>query len=466
MNHIRPSVKISPMTDLDRARAALRDGAPRLDLLTDPELTLGYGEDATGGPAGTPLAVARPREVDEVATLLATCTKEAIKVVPQGGRTGLVGATVPREEEVALSLTRLDRLGEPDLDTLHVEVGAGATLAAVRQHVAAFGLELPIDFAARSACTIGGMVSTNAGGGMAFKYGSMGRQVAGLEFVLADGRVARRMSQVPKDSAGSDLTSILVGAEGTLAVVSAARLRLVPAPPFRLAALLAVDDLDEAIGVVRALRSIPTLEALDFLDRATFELVRDHAGLPNPMAAAPRVLLVAQLAGSADMTADLAAAIEGLGREPEIVIADDTRGREELWAYRELANEALRARGVVRKFDVGVPLRSLPRFLERLRAALGDAHPEAELFVYGHLGDGNLHLNLTGADPTSPALDELVLRRVVGHGGTISAEHGIGVAKRRWLALARSPVEIEILRSLKRAFDPASILSPGRLLPD
>ncbi len=451
--------------DRDDALTRLRDAAPRLDLLTSPELTTGYGEDATGVVQGAvPMAVARPLDVAEVADLLRACSREKIKVVPQGGRTGLVRAAVPKEDEVILSLLHLDRLGEPDLDALHVDVGAGATLEAVRGHVAKFGLELPIDFAARSACTIGGMVATNAGGAMAFRYGTMVRRVAGLEFVVPDGRVVRRMPDLPKESAGTDLAGILVGAEGTLAVVTAARLRLIPTPVRRLVALFAVDGLESAIGVVRAIRSLPTLEAVDFVDHQTLDLVIGHRGLRRPTSGSHRAHLVAQFAGDGDLATGLAEAIGTFDREPDVVIADDTSGRAELWAYRELANEAIRTMGAVRKFDVGIPLAAMDAFLTELRTALASSYPEVELFVYGHLGDGNLHVNLVG--PGSSSMDDLVIRLAVRYGGSISAEHGIGLAKRRWLHLVRSPAEIEFLRGLKRTFDPGSILSPGRLLPD
>jgi FAD/FMN-containing dehydrogenase len=452
------------------ASAALVDELSELlptdALVTDPDVRAGYETDVTGRFSGSSLAVARPRSSEQVAGIVDACVRRGVPLVAQGGNTGLVGGGVPYDGELVLSLCALDYLGEVDLDALQVEVGAGATLEAVRTHAAAAGLELPIDFPARASATIGGMVATSAGGALALRHGSMRTRVVGLEAVLAGGGLVRRMTGLLKDNAGYDLTNLLVGSDGTLGVVTAARLRLEPALPFRLAALLGVRDLGQGLTLLRALRAVPGLEAVDVFDAAGMELVRAHKRLRSPLSAEYDWYVIAQCAARDDVTEELAAAVDALPDAPEVVAASDTSGRGELWEYREALNESIRATGVAHKLDVGLPIAALPAFDRELRARLAADHPDWKLYVYGHLGDGNLHVNVVGPAPDDPAVDDLVLRSVAKLGGTISAEHGIGRAKRAWLHLCRSEADIAAMRAIKDALDPAGVMAPGRVLPD
>jgi FAD/FMN-containing dehydrogenase len=446
--------------------ALLDDLGAVVPFVVDPDIRAGYETDITGRFSGTALAVVRPRTAGEVSEIVAACVRSGVPLVAQGGNTGLVGGGVPRDGELVVSLGALDHVGEVDVDACQVEAGAGATLEVVRAHAAAVGLELPIDFPARSSATIGGMVATNAGGALALRHGSMRARVVGLEAVLADAGLVRRMTGLVKDNAGYDLTQLLVGSEGTLGIVTAARLRLEPALPFRLAALFGVRDLERGLALLRALRAVPGLEAVDVFDAAGMELVRAHKRLRAPLGADHAWYVIAQCAARDDMTEALAAAVDALPGAPEVVAATDTTGRAELWEYREALNESIRATGVPHKLDVGLPISALPTVDRDLRTLLAGHHPDWQVYVYGHLGDGNLHVNVVGPAPDDERVDDVVLRLVGKLGGTISAEHGIGRAKRAWLHLCRSEADIAAMRAIKDALDPAGVMAPGRVLPD
>ena len=447
---------------LEELRAQLPDGI----LSTDPDLLAGHQVDLTGRFAGTAVALARPRDRDQVTAIVAACAAHGLPLVPQGGSTGMVGGGVPRDGELVLSLTRLDSLGEVDLASGQIVAGAGVTLERVQEAGSRAGFEFPIDFAARASATVGGAIATDAGGALALAHGTMRRRVVGLEAVLADGSVVERMNGLLKDNAGYDLPALLIGSEGTLGIVTAARLQLEPAKPLRVAALFGVESLAAGLELLAALRRVPGLEAADFFDSACTRLVEEQRQIANPLGAATHGLYVlAQWAGDSDPLDRVAAAVAGLSPEPPVAVADGAAERERLWAGRELINESIRDRGVPHKLDVAVPLAALPEFDRRARELVA-AVAGAELYLYGHLGDGNVHVNLLGPDPEDESLDEAILRLAAELGGTISAEHGVGFAKARFLSLCRSDEEIAAMRRLKFALDPHGILAPGRVLPE
>jgi FAD/FMN-containing dehydrogenase len=283
--------------------------------------------------------------------------------------------------------------------------------------------------------------------------------------VLADGRVFRRLAGLLKDTAGYNLPQLLIGSEGTLGVVTAARLRLVPAQPRVVAALLAVADTADAVEVMCALRAkAPSLNAVEVFYAEGMRLVCEHRKLTSPFATEHPVYVLAECAGSEDPLEELAAAIED-APILDVAVAEDTGRRRALWAFRELHNEAVAAAGIPHKLDVTVPLASLAEFETRVRDVVETSAPGSRTIVWGHLGDGNLHVNVLGPDPADEGCDEAVLRLVAEYGGSISAEHGVGVSKRRWLSLTRAPAEIEAMIALKRALDPHGILNPGAVLP-
>ena len=441
----------------------LRRRLPDRILTSDPDLLAGHQVDLTGRFGGTAVALARPRDRDQVAAIVATCAAHGLPLIPQGGNTGMAGGGVPRDGELVLSLSRLDALGEVDPAAGQIVAGAGVSLERVQGAAQAAGFEFPLDFAARASATVGGAIATDAGGALALAHGTMRRRVVGLEAVLGDGSVVDRMGGLLKDNAGYDLPALLIGSEGTLGVVTAARLALEPAKPVRVAALFGVGSLGAGLELLAALRRVPGLEAADFLDSACMRLVEEQRGIANPLGAEHPFYVLAQWAGDRDPLDRVAAAVADLSPEPPVAVADGAADRERLWAGRELINESIRDRGVPHKLDVAVPLAALPEFDRRTRELVA-AVAGAELYLYGHLGDGNVHVNLLGPGLEDETVDEAVLRLAADLGGTISAEHGVGVAKARFLPLCRSAEEIAAMRRLKSALDPAGILAPGRIL--
>jgi FAD/FMN-containing dehydrogenase len=444
--------------------AELAGRLPEGTLSTDPDLLAGHEVDLTGRFGGRAAALARPRDRDQVAAIVTACAAHGLPLVPQGGNTGMVGGGVPRDGELVLDLTRFDSLGEVDSASGQIAAGAGVTLERVQEAARRSGFEFPLDFPARASATVGGAIATDAGGALVLAHGTMRRRVVGLEAVLADGSVVDRMGGLLKDNAGYDLPTLLIGSEGTLGVVTAARLQLEPAKARRVAALFGVGSMQEGLELLAAIRHAPGLEAADFLDSACMELVVEQRRIANPLGEEHPLYVLAQWAGERDPLEAVAAAVAGLSPEPPVAVADGAADRERLWAARELINESIRERGVPHKLDVAVPLAALPE-LDRRTRELVTATAGAAPYLYGHLGDGNVHVNLLGPDPEDESLDEAILRLVAELGGTISAEHGVGVAKARFLSLCRSDGEIEAMRRLKAALDPQGILAPGRILP-
>jgi FAD/FMN-containing dehydrogenase len=438
---------------------------PASAIVEDRSLLASYEQDATGRYGGGALAAVHPRDAAETIAVVEACVRHEVPFVAQGGNTGLVGGGVPRDGELVISLRRLDRIGSVDLDARQIEVGAGAILDHVHAAARAAGLEFPVDHGARSAATIGGMVATNAGGPLALRYGSMRAQVAGLEACIPGAGLVRRMGGLLKDNAGYDLGSLLIGSEGTLGVITAARLTLSSGMPFRIVALCGVGSFDAAMELLRAVRPVTGLEAVDYFDAASMELVCAHRGWPPPLGGRHAAYLVVQCAAATDVTPELAEALEVMPIEPEVAAADHTAGRARLWRHREAINEALRAAGVPHKLDVGVPIGATPEFVATLRRRVAEADRGWRLYLYGHLGDGNVHVNVLGPPPGDDTVDEVVLACSAEFGGTISAEHGIGLAKRDWLHLCRTEADIAAMMAVKQALDPAGVAAPGRVLP-
>ena len=444
----------------------LEDAVGPSHVLLDPELTAGYAVDWTGRFRGAAAAVVRPGTAEEVAAVVRACGRTGTAVVPQGGNTGLVGGGVPLHGEVVLSLSRLDQLGEVDAAAAQVTAGAGVTLARLQSHAGAAGLAFGVDLAPRDSCTVGGMIATNAGGIHVVRYGTMRAQVAGIEAVLGDGSVVSHLAGLAKDNTGYDLAGLLTGSEGTLAVVTAARLRLVPRLEHRVTAGLGLAGVAEAVAAVAQLRArLDGLEAVELMLASGVRLVADQLGLRPPDALEAPVALIVEVAGHDDPVEDLAAVVAELDLVTEPVVAVTPDQRRRLWEVRESFAEAINRLGPPVKLDVSVPPARIAAFV----AALGDVVPAGlGVVVFGHLGDGNLHVNVTGVAPGDDTLattvERSVLEAVVVEGGSISAEHGIGTAKAAYLHLCRSPAEIAAFRAVKSALDPSGILNPHVLL--
>jgi FAD/FMN-containing dehydrogenase len=448
----------------DPLAAALRSIVGEAHVIEDPSVVASYESDWTGRFRGSARVVVRPGSTAEVADVVRACGEAGIAICVQGGNTGLVGGSVPVDGAVLMSVKRLSEIEPVDVASGQVTVGAGCTLAALQQVVRAAGLDVGVDFAARESCTIGGMVSTNAGGERVLRYGTMRAQLVGVEAVLADGSVVSRLAGLPKDNTGYDVGSLLAGAEGTLGVITRLRLRLVPLLAARAVALVAVAGTAAAVELVAAMRSVPSLEAAELFYAEGLDLVREHTGLPAPFAEAYPAYVVLECAGRDDPTDELLAALE-LAADVvlDATVASDARGRHALWAYRESHTESINAAGVPVKLDVAVPLARFAESTAALPATIAGVAPQARVILFGHVNEGNLHVNVLDALDQDEEVTDAVLRLVASYGGSISAEHGVGRAKRGWLELSRSAEEIAMMRAIKHAVDPRGLLNPGVL---
>ncbi len=438
-------------------------------LIADADAMMPFTRDWTGTFGGPALVVVLPADVDQVAAVVVACADAGVAVLPQGGNTGLVGGGVPdaaaaasldRAPPVIISTRRLQGLSPVDSMTGHVCAGAGVTLEVLQEHVAAAGWLYGVDLAARASATVGGTIATNAGGIRVCTYGMTRAQVISVEAVLANGSIVRRPTDLPKDNAGYDLAGLFVGSEGTLGVITAATLRLHRPPASSVVSLIAVPDYATAIALMR--RAVPPGEALlaaEIMDRAGMRTVCESASLPWPTAHEAPLLLLLEATGS----------LLELPSACDAVVAVDRRDARRLWHYRELQPEAVlagRSRGqAIQKLDVGVPLPVLSDFAAALAAQL-DASADVDRWsVFGHLADGNLHVQLAGNAGGMRAVATAVLELVAAFNGSISAEHGIGRAKVPYLHLSRSAAELAAMRAIKRALDPTGMFAPGVIFP-
>ncbi len=444
-------------------RQALADVVGPQHVLSDPDLTAPYERDYTGRYGGRARLVVRPSDTPEVAGVMAACARHRAAVVPQGGNTGLVGASVPRGGEVVITLARMTVIGDVDTAVGQVTAGAGATLAALQAAARGAGQDATLDFGARDSCTVGGVVACDAGGARALRHGTARAHVAGLEAVLADGSILSRLAGLTKDNAGYDLPALLVGSEGTLGIITRVRWKLAPLLHSRVAALVPLDRAGQAVDLLASLRThAPSLESCDFFLDDGLQLVLEHQRRESPLRSRARFYVLAECAAQSDPTEELAAALAVVGLD-DAVVADDTASREGLWALREGLTDAINAAGIPHKLDVGVPLHQLDQFLDQVPAAVTTAGGERAI-LFGHLGDGNVHVNVLGAEPDDERVDDAILELALSCGGTISAEHGVGVAKARWLERARGAEDVAAMRSIKRALDPDQLLNPGAVL--
>ena len=435
-------------------------------VVTDPDATAPATTDWTGRFVGSTPALVRPGSADEAAAVLDVCRRHGVALVPQGGNTGLVGGGVPLAGEVVVSLVRLASVEPVDPLSGQLTAGAGAPLAAVQQGARAAGFRYAVDLAARDTATIGGTVATNAGGLHLVRFGGTREQVVGVEAVLGTGDRIEWMAGLVKDNTGYHLPSLLCGSEGTLGIVTAVRLRVIERRDERVAALLAFATVDEAVTASAGLlRRAPSVEAAElFLDDG-LRLVCDAFGLAPPFERSWSAYVLVDAAGVTDPTGELSDAIASLDGVGDVAVATDSVRHEALWRYREEHTAAINTVGAPHKLDVTVPHAALASFIDDIPARVAAVTPEARTWLFGHVGDGNIHVNITGVAPDDDRPDEVVLQVVAELGGSISAEHGIGVAKRRWLHLTRSPGEIAAMRAIKGALDPAGVCNPNALLP-
>ncbi len=456
--------------------AALRDIVGDAHVITDPDVAAPYSQDWTRRWSGKPIAVVRPGSTEEVAAVMAAPSAAGVPVVPQGGNTGLVGGGVPQDGELVLSLRRLTRIEPVDELSRTVIAGAGATLAQVQAAARAHGLEAGVDFAARDSATVGGIVATNAGGERVLRNGVTRSQLRGLEVVLASGGVVRRMNGLPKDNTGYDLVQLMAGSEGTLGVITAVQLQLFAPASAAATALVALGSVSDALRVLAAVRQkFAGLDAAEYFHDDGLQLVLRHTGATAPFARPHPIYLLVEVAAEdqrgsrgADPVDQLAEELGELPMVRDAVLAGTPSDRRRLWELRESHTEAISAAGVPVKLDVALPLDQLAGFEQQLAGVIRPVAPGAIPILFGHINEGNVHVNLLSATDhdADGEVTGAVLRLVASLGGSISAEHGIGMAKRRWMPLTRSAADLATMRAIKAALDPAGLLSPGRLLPE
>ncbi|HEX2561701.1 FAD-binding oxidoreductase [Phenylobacterium sp.] len=420
---------------------------------------------------GQPIAVARPRSTEEVAAVLRACHAAGVPVTPWGGRTGLVDGAFATGA-VALLTDRMNRIEEIDRQGSTMTVQAGCILQTACEAAEAQGLFLPLDLGARGSATIGGVVSTNAGGNRVLRYGMTRDMVLGLEGVLADGTVVSALNPLIKNNTGFDLKQLFIGSEGCLGVVTRAVLRLRPQPTSQDAAFLAVESFENLPKLLRLFeRELSgTLSAFEVMWREFYELVTTEPAKGRPVLphGAPFYVLVETLgadqAGDSErMERALETALEA-GLVADAVVAKSKAERDRIWALRDDVAQVAR-NGPVFTFDVSLKISDMEAYLAELKSALLARWPAASTVVFGHLGDGNLHIIVGVGDRAARRpVEDLVYGHLQKIGGSISAEHGIGLQKRDYLACSRSPEEIALMARLKAMFDPKNILNPGKVL--
>jgi len=462
--------------------ARLREAVGPAHVLTVPDEMSPYLVDWRGRYRGRARCVVRPSATDEVAAVVKLCAESGAPIVPQGGNTGMCGGATPDTEgnEIVVSLGRMARVRAIDPANATITVEAGVPLATVQEAAAKAGMYFPLSLASEGSCTIGGNLSTNAGGTAVLRFGNARELTLGIEVVLADGRIWDGLRGLRKDNTGYDLKQLFIGGEGTLGIVTAAVLKLFAWPHSRVTAFVALRDVERAIDCLKSLR-----QALG--DRLTgFELMSDiavgfsrrhHPTLPDPLPGHRWYALVqaddpaqeSALTGQVERA--LTAAVES-GTALDATIAQSSEQAMKLWALRENISEGQRREGPNLKHDISLPVSVIPDFLARAEAGLTGAFPGVRFVIFGHLGDGNLHYNLSAPEGVAPerfleqtdAAAHIVYDLVDAAGGSISAEHGIGQLKRDELKRHKAELELELMRRIKAAFDPAGILNPGKVL--
>ena len=432
---------------------------------------------------GRARAVVRPGSTAEVAAVVAACAEAGTALVPQGGNTGLVGASVPDASgtQLLLSLQRMNQVRGLDRANLTLTVEAGCILHAVQQAAREAGLLFPLSLAAEGSCTIGGNLGTNAGGTQVVRYGNTRELCLGLEVVTAQGEVWDGLSGLRKDNTGYDLRDLFVGSEGTLGIITAATLKLHPLPAARTTALATLETLEQAVALLGLAqqRLGAALTGFEVMNRFSLELVRRHfPQLPQPLpGAAWTVLLEQSTSDGADDAAqrfeDLLAAAFERGLIADAAVASSLEQAKAMWHLRESIPLAQSLEGLNIKHDISVPISRIPAFVRATDDALERAIPGVRLVDFGHLGDGNLHYNVQAPEDVpadrflaerEDAVNRIVYDAVMAHGGSISAEHGIGALKREELAQRKSPVALKLMRAIKQALDPHGRMNPGRVV--
>ena len=476
MNVATPIASPTSRATLDALAALLPEGT----VLTDPADLDRYSRDWSGDHHGTPLAVARPANVQEVSTILQHCSRHRIPLVPQGGLTGLVGGAVPQDRiELVLSLERMRAVRLVSAADFTMIVEAGCVLEDAKRAAEAEDCILPITFGAQGSCRIGGNVSTNAGGFNVLHYGMTRDLVLGLEVVLADGRIWNGLKRLRKDNRGYDLKQLFIGSEGTLGVITAVSLKLFPKPEQVETALVGLRSVDDAMALYAHMRrkTSDLVTAFELLLRDCLDVsFRDDPTLSDPLGERfPVYALIELSAGSGfDLRSVLENALvgaEGLVMDAALAASEAQAAR--LWRLRETMVETQGQGEPYLRTDISLPISEIPAFLAEVLPHLATLFPDSQALTYGHVGDGNIHLNVVpprgmqhqARATLIHAAQEAIFDVLDRYAGSISAEHGIGRAKQAAFLKRIDPVSLALAQGLKHTLDPDGILSMGRILP-
>lgn len=452
-------------------------------VLTEPDRMAPYLQDWRGRYHGHAVAVIKPDATQAVADIVRLCNQFQTSIVPQGGNTSLSGASVPDQSgrQLILNLSRLDRIREIDVLNQTMTAEAGCILKTIQQAAEAVELLFPVSLAAEGSCTIGGNLSTNAGGTAVLRYGNMRDQCLGLEAVLPDGQIWHGLRTLRKDNTGYDLRDLLIGAEGTLGIITAAVLKLYPRPIAQVTALIGLQDIASAVTLLNFVKhhTGPCLTGFELISQACLDLVTEQfPQLTYPFSASYAQVVLLELSGhesvqhTQQMLEQCLAQAYQQGMVQDVLVASSLAQAQHFWSLREHIPLAQARVGKNIKHDISLPISSIPAFCEAAEQTLHHTYPGCRIFAFGHLGDGNLHYNV--APPIAVAdthflreeyaINQLVYQCVETHHGSISAEHGIGQLKRSQLQQHKSQVELNLMRAIKHAFDPQGIMNPGKVL--
>jgi FAD/FMN-containing dehydrogenase len=448
------------------------------DFLTQvPEELTTYGKDWTKVFPPKPSAIVFPRNTEEVARFVSLCSKFKIAVVPSGGRTGLSGGAVASQGEVVLSLSRMNQMGPVDTLAQTVRVQAGAVTEAVHHHCSPYGLTWPVDFASKGSSQVGGNIATNAGGVKVIRYGLTRNWVLGLQVVTMQGQVLELNGALEKNNTGVDLRQIFIGSEGTLGVITEATLRLTRVPGALDVFFFGVNSVPEVLSLFQEVRRAPfPIMAFEFLTQNCMALVMETRGLSSPFSETypAYVLFETERPQSSNAQEALDEWLSGLfekGMVQNGTLAQSPREAKDLWSLREGISESLAHKGFVHKNDIALPISHLQSFIDEMYPLLKRHHQNLEVYLFGHIGDGNLHVNtMKPSQMEQDHFKELCLEAdqdlfalVKKYQGSISAEHGIGLLKKQALHFSRTPDELVLMKGLKQVFDPQGLLNPGKI---
>jgi FAD/FMN-containing dehydrogenase len=467
------------MNKINALQKRFTDIMPTSRVLSDIQSRTFYGRDWLKDFTPNPSLVLLPESHDEVQAIVQRCASEEIAIVPSGGRTGLSGGATATQGEVVVSLERMRSIHEINRVDRTVRCDAGVTLEALQNAAVEHNLYFPVDFSSRGSSQIGGNIATNAGGIRVIKYGNMRESVLGLTVVTGTGAILHLNGALFKNNSGYDLRHLFIGSEGTLGIIVGATLKLRSQPRGIIRALCGLASVDDILPLLTRCRDTHLeLSAFELIEQLPFEEVVAHRGVRNPLSQPhPAYALVEYELGGPDsleamQSLFMRALEEGLLQD--VVVSESSAQATELMNLRDLVSETLSQRYTIHKNDISVPVPSIPAFVRELHQAIQTTYPLFRVAIFGHVGDGNLHVNVLKPETLSDSdfwkechtSDNVIFELVRKHRGSISAEHGVGLLKRDFLHYTRSPEEIALLRGIKAVFDPHGIMNPGKVLAD